>query len=278
MNTQQNLFSSTSMTPTERQMGRFMRAPDEHPAGAGGGTGTDTSQNSQQNNQGGNSGDSNGAGNQEQNNAGQPDPLAGFWSDPKPKDSAGNESGTGANGGDGNQPAGEQGQQIGQQLVKHLEGIQFADVFTKDIADAVAKDDLSSANTAFAGLARESVRQSVILSSKLMQVLGSNLMGQVETLINKRLGSRDDETSLLDAFPSARDPQARPIIQGVFEQALKHSGGDRTKAIAMTRDMLKLVGQKAAGDMGINQAPNGREDSFLGDAPSALVEELLGRK
>jgi hypothetical protein len=102
-------------------------------------------------------------------------------------------------------------------------------------------------------------------------------MAMVQEAIQNALGNRDNNQSLIESFPSMRDPAMAPIINGVFQQSLKHSGGDRNKAIAMTRDMLKYMGKTATSDLGIEVPPNSREDSFMTDSSRSLVDELLGR-
>lgn len=270
------LLNHTMMTPVERRMGRFLRAPDGHP---GGGAAPAASPAPTENNGAGNAGDSGGTGGGGENNAGQGFDYAGFWNEPSAEGGANRDSSGGGNGGQSNQqqPGGNGGNQsYGERLNAEIGGMRFDEVFTRDVADQIADGNLEGANAGIQALGQQVLRQSVIMNAKLMQTFGNNIMEMMRGEIQAALGNRDNNESLLEAFPSAKDPAIRPMINGVFQQAMKHSGGDRSKAIALTRDMLKFMGNKAAGDFGLETPPGGRED-FLGDGPSALVEELLGR-
>lgn len=283
MRQRNNLLAGVSMTATERAVGRFMRAPD-HDAGTSAGASTDSSAASTtgttgttQNNGGGNSGTQAGS-DQNQNNTGQSLDPVGFWSEPKPEPAT---QGTGTGGGgSGTQGSGgdqTQGKTPGQEFTERLQGLRFDDVFNDAVADAIAKGDLTDVNKNIGAVARESVRQSVIMSAQLMDRVSQSIIKRVETMIEGRFGQAEDQSSLEAAFPSARDPAMRPLIESVFSQAKKHHPNDRAKAIEVTRDMLKIVGQRGSKDLGFDSPPTDPGDD-LGSGPSSLVEELLARQ
>lgn len=234
-------------------------------------TGGNLDSGADQNNSTGNTGDSGGTADSSTNNTGQPDPLAGFWADPKPEAMP---AGTPAP-----SPAPTQDQQnteFGQQLGTAITGLKFEPVFTDEIAAQINAGDLAGANAAMAAQAQAAVKHSLVLSARVMERYGASILQQVDERIKASLGNRDNEATLVESFPSAADPKARPLIQDVFNQALKHTGGDRVKAVALAKDMLKYVGRAAADDLGYETPPGSREDMMSG-GPSALVDELLGR-
>jgi hypothetical protein len=77
-----------------------------------------------------------------------------------------------------------------------------------------------------------------------------------ESLVSQRLGNDKAMTALYDSIPSAQDPVLGPVVKNVYEQALKVSGNDSKKAIGLTKDMLKAMGERGAGDMGLEFPPD----------------------
>src|SRR3546814_15314619 len=69
--------------------------------------------------------------------------------------------------------------------------------------------------------------------------------------------SSDVCSSDLKDFPAAADPTVGPMIQSVFNQALKNTKGDRTKAVAQTKKMISLMARRTGGDLNLNVAPRG---------------------
>lgn len=224
-----------------------------------------------ENNGGGNNADSGGTGAPDANNSGQTDPSAGFWAEPQPE--------VPANGTPTPSPAPPNQEDahktFGAELGNAITALRFDPVFTPEIAEQINAGDLAGANAAFATQAQAAVRQSLVLSARVMERYGESILAQVDAKIQASFGNRDNETTLLDSFPSAADPRVRPMIEGVFNQALKHTKGNRAEAVKMARGMLQFMGKTAADDLGV--PPPNREDSFQGDGPSSLVAELLGR-
>lgn len=269
------LLSSTIMThPIHlRHMNRLTMASAPPGVGdTGGGSGEPAGGG---NNTGGNGGGDSGTGNQGENNSGQKFDLDGFWSEPKPTAAAAGESGTGDTG----TPAGEeqQGADVGKALAQRLNGLKFDALFDQAMIEEMNEGNLANVNERVAAVGRESVRQSLMMSAELMQTFGGRLLSRVEAMIEGKLGGRDDNEILMSEFPAAKDPAVKPMIQNVFNQAMKHTSGDRPKAVALAKDMLKLVGNRASADFGFETPPGSREDT-MGEGPRALVESLLARE
>jgi len=254
-------------------MGLMARGPmvtrqPENDGGAGGG------QDNPQGNSGGNNNDSGGG-----NNAGTGFDPSAFWAEPKPAAPASPSGGSAESGsaGDGQQQQ-NQGRTAGQELAQRIESLPFGEVFSTENIEQLTNGDLSGVNKAIQSQLRESARHSLTMSAQLIQQVIPHLMGQMEEKIKEALGNRDNADTLLQHFPAAKDPAARPMIQSVFDQALKLSGGDRVKAVEATKEMLKHFGKTAATDMDINLPPSNPADTFTTPNSTRLVDELLGRQ
>lgn len=281
------------MTPSERRLGRLLRAPEGHVAEGGGGGGDSTSTG---NNGGGNSNDSSNGGGQSGNNSGQGFDFNSFWGQPSGGNGNGSSSGGSAtnsdssggqgNGGNGNNNSGNSGNggqqndagaQLGQRFAQTLQNIQLPQVFNDQVASQIAEGNLQGVNEALQNHGREAIRQSVMMNAQLMQAFGQSMMAQVRELIQGQFGNKETEQHLLENFPAAKNPVARPIIESVYHKALEHSNGDRGKAVELAKSMLQLVGKEASSDFGFQTPPGDREDGFGGAGATSLVEELLGR-
>jgi hypothetical protein len=282
VNSNHRLLAGVPMTRNERRLGRYIRDAEGHPSGPVAGQPNPAPS---ANNPTGNQTDSSGTGTGDANNNGQRPELAAFWESPAAGATGGTPSGDSASSGTPaagqptNQPGGPQqeGQDFGRQLAERITALTFQDLFTPEAAAQIAEGNFTGINGGLQNLGRETVRQSIAMNVQLMQRFGEGMIARVQSMIQDSLGGRDNEQTLLEAFPSARDPAARPLIQSVFDQALKHTGGDRVKAVTLARDMLKIVGSTAAADFGLNTPPAAGEDTYGGQGESRLVQELLSR-
>lgn len=265
----------------QRSRRNYFLLRDEQGHGGGGGT----TQAPAGDNQGGNQGGGESQGQGESNNSGQGFDFNQFWNDPQSQ-TQGQNGNQGQNGGElqgqngqsQNGNGSNESQNFGQQLAQRIDGLNFGDVFTAELGEQIADGNFEGINKQMASMGRESIRQSVALAAHVMQQYGQNIMQMVEAKIAESHGSRDDDSALMKEFPSAAaDPALKPMIKNVFDQSMKHSGGNRQKAIELTRDMLKLIGNKGGQDFGI--APNNGSDNFNFNeqASKSLVEDLLGR-
>lgn len=256
------------MTPMELAAGRLMRAPD-HPNGGddtNSGTPAETG-----NNPPGNSTDSSGNADSTGNNAGQDDALSSFWSDPQPEAPASADS---------TSTDVPEGQTLGQSLLASIDAFAPPPAFTDALAEEIGQGNFEGVNNAIAGAHKAALRQSLTMQAQMLQPVVASVLSRVQDMIDSRLGNRDNQETLLEAFPSAADPKVRPMIQSVFEQSLKHTKGDRTKAVAMTKDMLKVFGKTASQDLGLEIPPSDRDGHGNGPLSSGeqnLIDELLGR-
>jgi hypothetical protein len=250
-----SLLTSTMMTPAERRMGRFMRAPDGHEGGDSGAPANNTGVNSDSGTPAGDS------------NTGQDFDFGAFWNQQKQDDASD----------DSKKDEPDEGAQLGQQLVSQIQGFKASDVFTQDALQKMTDGDLSPLNEGINKAVQMSMTQMLGITATLMQKFEQNLQSRFDSMVENRLEtsrtSQQDEQMLSKEFKAFSDPAVRPMIHGVFRQALQHSAGDRQKALKLTRGMLQTMGTVAKDDMGLSSLRN--PDDQLDEGPARLVQELL---
>jgi hypothetical protein len=259
-------LASSMMTPTERQLGRFLRAPD-HPGFGGGEPPPQTSidSSSQTNNTGGNPADSTNGG-EGGDNTGPKDGVEGFW-DGKPEeaDNSGIEEQTR-----------NESTALGTQLKGMIEGFAPPPVFTKEIGEAIAEGNWDAANQAVAAAHRAAITSSVQASAKLISAVVEKLQADIDTRINGALGQKDNTDFLQQNFPQAKDPQLAPVVDRIWNQALVNTKGNRQEAIVQTRGMLRAMGKEFAPE-DIRQPAADPTAGIDTPASRSLVENLLSR-
>ncbi len=273
-----SLYGTTTMTPMERRAGRFMRAPD-HPGDAGAASqpsgGNNGGQGAEGNSDSGASGDS-GA-----NNAGDKFDPAAFWNGPAPAEgaapsgeSAGKDGGESGNkgGGDGNQPG------FAQQLTERLNGLTFGDpIFNAEVAEQINEGNYTGVQERFNAMGQQIVRESLAMQVQILRPFAEQLMEQVRQETQQTFTSRDNKESLVTLFPAAKNPVMAKTIQPIYDQALKNAGGNREKAVAQTKEMLRFMAGESAQDLNIEIAPRGQGDRG-GPTPNFnWLDELTGR-
>lgn len=259
MSRKNNLLAHTAMTPAERRMGRFMRAPDGHGEGGGSDSGANPD----------NTGVNLGTGTPgADSNTGQDFDYTAFWNQQQQKDDNAESQGD-------EEP--DEGAQLGQQLVSQIQSFKASDVFTQDALAKMTEGDLSPLNEGINKAVQTSMTQMLGITATLMQKFEQNLQSRFDSMVENRLEtsktSDKDEQMLASEFKAFADPSVRPVIHGVFRQALTHSNGDRKKAMQLTRGMLQTMGTVARDDMGLGNFRN--PDDQLDEGPARLVQDLL---
>jgi hypothetical protein len=244
-------MGGTYMSPTIGRRGRIMRAP-EGEEGAGGGGG--------ENNNGGESG---GGG----NNTNVEDALASFWGSP----AGDGDSSSQRSGGDG-KPAGQQENQNngnenkGPTFKDRIGTIKAENVMTTEVMEALGEGNAKPFHEAFNGAIRQANEQMFTMTVELMQTFGERLVAEMDSRMNTTHTNRDNNAFLEQHFPSAKDPKIRPLVDKVYQQALGNTKGNRDKAIAQTKEMLKLMSTVTAEDTGLDLGSGGGNGGF--GAPS----------
>ena len=256
---------------------RLLKGPDgEHGGGDSGQGGGAGGGNTTENNMGGGSGvnggpEGNGQGTQ--NNGGNGFDAGSFWRQP----SEGNE-GSPPNGGSAaptNPSGGQQPQNEGNAFVERLNGLNFNEVMNTDAANGINQGNAEAFNTNMTNFGRQAVRESVMMSAQLMQRFGQQMEERFQSMLEQKFGQRDSEVSLAESFPSYKQPGMKPIIDGIYAQAMRLSKGDNKAAIEMTKSMLTHSTSLLGKDFNLTTPPGGAGDSAV--PKTNWEEELLGR-
>ena len=121
--------------------------------------------------------------------------------------------------------------------------------------------------------------QTCALPISIMQRFETHMQSQLDKVVGDRINesttSQKDEQLLTSSFSGFTDPALKPVITGVFRQSLRHTNGDRDKAVAMTRNMLQAMGKSGSSDFGLERS---NPDNNLDEGPSRLVQELLAMR
>lgn len=241
------------------------KGPNDHENGNQQGTGDNQQVNQQQT---GNSGDSD-------DNASDEAELAAFWGgssdgDGNNSDSSGGSVDPDSSGGTGDQN--DSATQLGEQL----NNLNFGAVFDTDIVTEINNGDFTNFNARMNTHLQNTVRQSLLMNVQVMRQYGERIMAQMREEFSGTLEGRDDQAQLIKDFPAAANPMVAPIIQQIFSQALKNSGGDRGKAVTQTKKMVRLMARNTGTDLGLNVAPRSENDAPP-TPPVNWVDELMGR-
>lgn len=213
-------------------------------------------------NTGGNSGESGQSGG-ESNNTGDGFDPASFWQGPGQGGSSASQGESAGNSGsdsgaDGSSNEGD----IGTALTQQLQSMSFGDpIFTNEVAEQINNGDFNGVQQRFNAMGQNIVRQSLSMMVQILRPFAEQMQNQMREEFQGTLSNRDNMDTLVRDFPTAKDPRVAPLIQQVFSQALKNTGGNRERAVSQTKEMLRLVAGHTAQDLDLNVAPRGAEDS-----------------
>lgn len=223
-------------------------------------------------------GNSDGGGNDSggDNNSGDNFDFSKFYEEASAEASGGQPSGSSADS-QGNPPVDADQQQFQTEFTTALNGVQFGDLFNDDIAKQINEGDLTGANKAFKTQLNTAVQQSVRLNAMVIQRAMSTFRSEMQNMVNSGLTNDKQSEALIQNFPAAKDPALRPTIQGIYEQSLKHTKGKIPEAVEMAKGMLKFMGGKMAGDMGLNVPPSATSNNIETTESRNLVRDLLGK-
>lgn len=254
---------------------RMIRDGEGHPAAGAG-------QNNQQQEAPGNSGGGASESGQQNNAGGEFDPST-FWdgpaanseSAPNPGESAG--GGTGGPGTQQNQQQNPQGE-FATQLNDQLSKMTFGDpIFNDEIAKQINEGNYSGVQDRLNAMGQQIVRQALAMNVQILRPFAEQMMNQMKSEFQQTFNQRDNTESLERLFPAAKNPVMAKTIGPIYERALQNTKGDREKAVAMTKDMLKFMAGESAKDLGIEVAARGTGDRGGPSQNFNWLDELTGR-
>lgn len=267
-----------------RKLRRIMKGENGEHGATGGAGGVTTPPG------GGNNGGGQGEGNSasgtsgagDSNNTGEQFDPSSFWNGPAPiKDAAPpgeSAGGTGGESGNNGEGTGQPQGQFATQLSERLNGLTFGEpLFTAEIAEQINEGNYEGIQGRFQSAMQQAVRESLAMNVQILRPFAEQLMEQVRNETKQTFNSRDNQESLVTLFPAAKNPVMAKTIQPIYDQALKNSGGDRTKAVTQTKEMLRFMAGESAADLNIDIAPRGQGDRG-GPTPNFnWLDELTAR-
>lgn len=226
--------------------------------------------------EGGNS-DTGATGGSDSNNAGTAFDPAAFWADPNP-DAGQSPSGESATGQQGEE-SGSSGGNLQEVLTGRLESMTFGDpVLNDDIAREINEGNFEGFQKRLEASQRNAVKHAMGMMVQILRPFSEQLTAQMRGEMQTTFNSRDNSETLESMFPAAKNKSARPVIQNIYDQALKNTKGDRASAVAQTKEMLRFLGNQTADDLDITVHPRGAEDSGRPASPTTnWLDELSGR-
>lgn len=259
---------------------RMIRDGAGHPAGApapaaasGGGDGNNSGDTASGNSEPAASGSS------ESNNTGTEFDASAFWNGPAPAEGAAPSGESASTTGSESDTSGDgQRSDFATQLSERLDGLTFGDpIFNAEIAGQINEGNFDGVQERFTAMGRQIVRESMALQVQILRPFAEQLIEQMRGEVGQTLTSRDDTESLVTLFPAAKNPAMAKTIEPIYKQALKNAKGDRAKAVAQTKEMLRFMAGESASDLNIEIAPRGQGDRG-GPIPNFnWLDELTGR-
>lgn len=236
---------------------------------------------------GGNNSEASGEGNSEpaasgtgdSNNTGTGFDASAFWNGPAPDANAApsGESASG-NSGESGTPGDGQRSDFATQLTERLDGLTFGDpIFNAEVAGQINEGNFDGVQERFTAMGRQIVRESMALQVQILRPFAEQLIEQMRGEVGQTFTNRDNNESLVTLFPAAKNPVMAKTIEPIYAQALKNAKGDRVKAVAQTKEMLRFMAGESASDLNIEIAPRGQGDRG-GPTPNFnWLDELTGR-
>lgn len=207
------------------------------------------------------------------NNTGNKFDPASFWDGPAP---GGSTAPAGESAGGSSQES-DTGNEFAQQLTARLETMTFGEpVFTAEIAEQINEGNYQGVQDRLNAMGRQIAREALAMQVQVLRPFAEQLMAQMASRTQETFNSRDNVESLVTQFPAAKNPVVAKTIQPIYDQALKNAKGDRTKAVAETKEMLRFMAGVSAKDLGIDVAPLG-QSSHKGPAVHDWLDDLTGR-
>lgn len=255
------------LTSTIRR-GRRLRDENE----PGGGTGSDNNTTPA----GGNS-EPGGTPTTESNNTVPGFDPATFWQGSKADDGTA-PLGESAQPGKGSESGSQEEGTLQEALTTRLESMTFGDpVFTAEVTEQINSGDFKGVQERIDAQLRTGVRQSLGLMVSILKPFAEQITNQMREEMQSTFTTRDDSSTLESMFPAAKNPAVRPMIESIYNQALKNTKGDRESAVKQTKEMLKFAAGVSAGDLGIDIAPHGSESSGRPATAINWLDELTQR-
>lgn len=218
------------------------------------------------------------SGGSESNNTGDGFDPASFWGSSE-SSSGQNPSGESASDNSNPNPGSSEGQSLQEILTGRLESMTFGDpVFTAEVTQQINEGNFDGFHQRLDGALRGAVRESLGMMVQVLRPFAEQINQTIEERLSSTLTNRDNAQALESLFPGAKNPAVRPMIQSIYDQALKNTKGNREAAVKQTKEMLKHAAGITADDLDISVHARGADDSGRPANPTTnWLDELTER-
>jgi len=108
----------------------------------------------------------------------------------------------------------------------------------EEIMEQLAKGDFTKLNEGLQAMHKQGAMENLKVTANLLQTFQTEMHQFVKDSISSAANTKESTDTMLDAFPMAKNPALRPMVEAVFTQAMERSGGDRAKATSETKAYL----------------------------------------
>lgn len=183
------------------------------------------------------------------NTSQEPEVMPDFWSDPKPDTSAQQQLQQPQT-----PPAPGQQKTPQQQVDEYFANLQWGPEVTADHFRAEDGKPLPLNEVIRKGQ-EQTLRNAMGFFAESMQ----SMQQKFERLITEKLDStfyeRDGNAALESSIPEMNKPHLRPVLQGIYSQAMKHNKGDKAKSVQTVQAFLREFQGEVGGDSDLTTPP-----------------------
>lgn len=172
---------------------------------------------------------------QQQNNAGAPDPLASFWDEPVAE-----QANPGVTPTPTPTPAAAPGPFA--EVRSLMEGFKPTPFMDAKTVSEMGENKFDSFNAGLEQHGKQVLEQSAGMMTGILKEIVPQIFAQVQQMMDSKFTQTDNTKFIADNIPQSKDPRLAKQVTDVFNQALKHSKGDKTAALALANSMLGAMG------------------------------------
>jgi hypothetical protein len=195
---------------------------------------------------------------QPSNNAGATEIPASFWDDPEVTPPAGT---TPAAPAPAPAPSTTESAEPFGDVRALVDAFKPASFMTPEVIAKMGENDFTGFNAGLEAHAKATLNQSAALTASILKTVVPQLMAKMREDIESKFTQTDNDKFIADNIPQYKDPKLARQVTQVFEQSMKHTKGDKAKAIDMTKSMLAAMGSAfaPADSKTVSDPPSGRQ-------------------
>lgn len=166
-----------------------------------------------------------------------------------------------------------------KQLSDYISGIQLPElkVSPEDLQKMISTGDMTGLQTSVQGMMRSAIQRVLTDSSRMVNNAMETLRGEFSGAADARVNAHDTRRELQEAVPAAKDPQFKPVIEGVFSRMLAMHGNDRAKALTATKEYWSVFRTMPGSEFGIDDRspPRGGPSGSRGGRPDVDTDDAM---